>query len=370
MSGTSTLKVYLTSKSPIKVAAVKKHMDSIGMPYKLVCHKIESSDIPEQPVFENFTLECAKLRINDLKKAVEIGPREMIISIESGIKIGNACVHDFPVIVIEYDGKTLKPASWYSMIGNRTEAKYFDISWFKWHPSGLGITETYGQFLHERDPEMYPNPKDWSNREMAILSILQKYKILNHLNLKHSVGLYPDFKAEGVMFNDMSHIFACPDLLEKLQIKTGKVARRFMGRTGFTHIVAIESRGYPLGMMVLNELKDQDDYDDYDDGMCCDSGIVFAKKKGKVPGDNVVSVEYKTEYSTDCLEMMGGLIGEGDRVLIVDDLVATGGSLVAAKQLVEKCGATVVGALCFLKVDNLYDDACEKFGHPIDIIIQ
>lgn len=367
-SSVPKMKINLTSKSPIKVAAVTEYLDSTGIWYELVCHSIESSDIPEQPVFETNTIACAKLRIAELKKMVVIGPEQLVISIESGIKFGDACVYDFSTVIVEYGGVTISPSTWSSRIGNCTKAEYFSTR-FDWHHSGLGYTKTYGQFLHEKDPEMYPNPKNWSDRESSIVKILKGYKLLVRFGLKHSVELFPDFKAKGVMFKDMSRIFACSDLLQKLHTKTGKVAYRVFGCTRFTHIVAIESRGYPLGMMVWEELH----YEIANGGDECwptdEVGIVLAKKKGKVPGDNVVSVEYKTEYSTDCLEMMGGLIGKGDRVLIVDDLVATGGSLIAAKQLVEKCGATVMGALCFLKVDDLYDAAQKKFGHPIAIII-
>jgi adenine phosphoribosyltransferase len=91
-------------------------------------------------------------------------------------------------------------------------------------------------------------------------------------------------------------------------------------------IAGIESRGFILGAMVAHQLK---------------KGFIPIRKKGKLPADTV-TITYDTEYSTDTIEIHKDAIEPGAKVLLLDDLIATGGSALAAAQLIEKCGGKVI----------------------------
>ena len=100
----------------------------------------------------------------------------------------------------------------------------------------------------------------------------------------------------------------------------------FFGK-GVTKVVGIESRGFIFGALIAQKLN---------------AGFVLLRKKGKLPGE-VVSEEYELEYGTDVIEIHKDSIQSGDNVLVVDDLVATGGTILAAINLVKKVGGNVTG---------------------------
>lgn len=96
---------------------------------------------------------------------------------------------------------------------------------------------------------------------------------------------------------------------------------------------------------------------------------IMARKSGKLPG-KCLSVTYATEYSIDQIEMIDGLVAKGENVLLVDDLIATGGSLEACKRLVNQAGGNVVGCLVMLKVDELFESAKLLVGCPIHVVFE
>jgi adenine phosphoribosyltransferase len=116
-------------------------------------------------------------------------------------------------------------------------------------------------------------------------------------------------------------------------------------------IVGLDSRGFIYGSLLAPEIN---------------SGFIMIRKPGKLPGVTV-STGYETEYSSDKFEMLNNVIQKGDRVLIVDDLVATGGSLLAAKKLVDEVGGTVVGSFTVLKVDPLFEIASKKIDNLVTL---
>jgi adenine phosphoribosyltransferase len=96
----------------------------------------------------------------------------------------------------------------------------------------------------------------------------------------------------------------------------------------------------------------------------------MARKHGKLPV-SAMTVEYGTEYSKDSIEIMPDVIKSTDNVLIIDDLVATGGSLDAAKRLIQGVGGNVIGACCILQVDSLVHLAREKLNDtPLIVILE
>lgn len=144
----------------------------------------------------------------------------------------------------------------------------------------------------------------------------------------------PDYPEPGVIFKDITPLFASP---EGLAAVVDSIADHFADR-GITKIVGAEARGFLLGAPVALR-------------MGC--GFVPARKPGKLPRE-VYSEQYALEYGTDELQIHKDALTADDKVLIIDDLIATGGTTVACAKLVEKTGATVEGfgfilELAFLK---------------------
>jgi len=137
--------------------------------------------------------------------------------------------------------------------------------------------------------------------------------------LKAKLVTYPDWPKPGVTFADLSPVYADPKLRNDLT----KHFVRIASSAKIDTIAAIESRGYLLGMSLADEL-----------------GLIQIRKSGKLPGD-CFKVAYSLEYGTAEIEVQGSAFKKGARVMIVDDVLATGGTMKAARQLIEQAGATV-----------------------------
>lgn len=143
-----------------------------------------------------------------------------------------------------------------------------------------------------------------------------KQLAMNNETLKKNLRVVLDFPIKGIQFQDVSTLFRNPECLrimeeEALSIYRGK---------GITKVVGLESRGFMLGTLLARGL---------------DAGFVMARKPGKLPG-NVVEQAYDKEYGTDKICITSDAITNDDIVLIHDDLLATGGSMKAAYDLVKK----------------------------------
>lgn len=133
----------------------------------------------------------------------------------------------------------------------------------------------------------------------------------------------PDYPEPGVVFKDITPILSDADALKAMVEQLGD---HFRG-CGATKVMGAEARGFLVGVPVAYYL-----------GL----GFVPARKPGKLPRE-VYRQEYELEYGTDSIEIHRDALAPGDRVLVIDDLVATGGTAVAAAKLVEQAGAEVVG---------------------------
>ena len=143
----------------------------------------------------------------------------------------------------------------------------------------------------------------------------------------------PDYPEPGVIFKDITPLFKDPEAFRAL---VDDIAEHFAGK-GITKVVGAEARGFLVGPPVAYKLG---------------AGFIPARKPGKLPRA-VYSESYALEYGTDTIEVHQDAFEPGDNVLVVDDLIATGGTSLAVAKLVEKTGAHVEGfafllELCFL----------------------
>ena len=141
--------------------------------------------------------------------------------------------------------------------------------------------------------------------------------------LRDAVRDVPDFPKPGIIFKDITPVLLDARLFD---IASRGMAEPFRA-AGITRVVAIESRGFMFGAPIALHLG---------------AGLVPVRKPGKLPSARE-RVEYSLEYGTDALEMHSDAIGTRDRVLIVDDVLATGGTAEAAARLVRVRGAEIAG---------------------------
>lgn len=156
----------------------------------------------------------------------------------------------------------------------------------------------------------------------------------------------PDFPKPGVLFKDITPVLHDPALF-------GRLVDWMSGGWGAVDVVvAVESRGFLFGAPMMERMG---------------VGLALARKAGKLPWATV-GVDYQLEYGAARLEMHSDAIKPGQRVLVVDDLLATGGTAAAAVELVRRLGGEVVG-LCFA-VELSFLQPRKRFDVPVRSLIQ
>ena len=153
------------------------------------------------------------------------------------------------------------------------------------------------------------------------------------MNLKDYIRDIPDFPEPGVLFRDITPLLANPAAFDHAVARLGDCCR---GRE-FDAVVAIESRGFIFGAPLAREFG---------------KPLVPVRKPGKLPADTH-SVEYELEYGSSALEIHADAIVPGQRALIIDDLLAIGGTLSAASHLVEACGGSVSAIAVVIELEFL-----------------
>ena len=173
----------------------------------------------------------------------------------------------------------------------------------------------------------------------------------NKLDLKSLIRTVPDFPRPGVMFRDITTLLKNPDALKAV---IDGFATAYHGRP-IDKIAAIESRGFIVGAALAYRMN---------------AGFVPIRKGGKLPAENF-GQDYELEYGVDRLEMHRDALQHGERVLVVDDLIATGGTAEAALKLVGIAGGSVVGCAFIVDLPDLGGRArLEKLGYPIFALCQ
>jgi adenine phosphoribosyltransferase len=167
-----------------------------------------------------------------------------------------------------------------------------------------------------------------------------KELIVNHEQYIRDI---PDFPKEGIVFKDITPLLASP---EGFRAAIDTLAAEYAD-AGITKVMGAEARGFIFGGALAYRLG---------------AGFVPARKPGKLPWQTTTH-EYELEYGTDSLEVHTDAVGPGDVVLIVDDVLATGGTAAAKAALVEKMGAKVAGFAFLIELDFLAGR--EKLGEPL-----
>ena len=153
------------------------------------------------------------------------------------------------------------------------------------------------------------------------------------MDLKDLIRTIPDHPHEGILFRDITTLL---QHARGFRQAVDQLVQPYAG-TKIDKVVGIEARGFILGGAVSHQLS---------------VGFVPVRKKGKLPW-RTMAQEYELEYGTDVMEMHEGAIAPGEQVLIVDDLIATGGTVEAAIKLIERAGGVVIGTSFVIDLPDL-----------------
>lgn len=167
--------------------------------------------------------------------------------------------------------------------------------------------------------------------------------------LKQSIRDVPDFPKPGIVFKDITTLLKDARLLRR----AADLLTVLCGDRRVDKVLAIESRGFILGGLLADRLG---------------AGFVPARKPGKLPA-RTLRAEYALEYGTDALEVHADAFAPGDEVLVVDDVIATGGTARASAELVEKLGGRV-SAFAFLIELGFLDGRAKLPGHDVRSLIR
>jgi adenine phosphoribosyltransferase len=169
------------------------------------------------------------------------------------------------------------------------------------------------------------------------------------MDLRALIRDVPDFPKPGIMFKDITPLLKSPKALEYV---IDGLARPFESER-ITSVAAIESRGFIFGSCVAQKLG---------------AGFVPIRKPGKLPW-TARRYEYQLEYGSDALEIHHDAVDASDRVLLIDDVLATGGTAAAAAFLIRECGATLAGVGMVIELSFL-DGRKKLDGTTVHSLIQ
>ena len=168
-------------------------------------------------------------------------------------------------------------------------------------------------------------------------------------NIKDSVRNIPDYPKKGIQFKDITTAIKQPAIFKEIidlffeHYKNKKI----------DYVAGIESRGFIFASALAYLLN---------------CGLIPIRKSGKLPAD-VISQEYELEYGTDKIEIHKDALKKGDKVLIIDDLLATGGTAKASAELIEKTGAEIKGFAFMIELKDLSARPnLEKYGEVFSLI--
>lgn len=168
------------------------------------------------------------------------------------------------------------------------------------------------------------------------------------MDIKDHIRTIPDFPKPGILFYDISTLLAHPDAWQVAMGRLARMIRRYQPDV----LAGIESRGFLVAAPLALKLG---------------CGFTMVRKPDKLPG-NLISHEYDLEYGSDTIEIQDDAVEPGQRVVILDDLLATGGTLGASINLFQKVGAEVVGTACIIELDFL--GGRDKLGGvPFDALV-
>ena len=170
------------------------------------------------------------------------------------------------------------------------------------------------------------------------------------VNLREIIANYPDFPKQGILFRDINPVFKRNDALNYI---TDEFYRTY-SKAKVDMVAGIESRGFIIATALALRFG---------------RGIVMIRKAGKLPG-RTVKKSYDIEYGTAIMELQQDAIDKGNSILIADDLIATGGTAIAAAQMIKELGGKVAGFAFIIELSDLKGaDRLRKMGYNVESLV-
>ena len=170
------------------------------------------------------------------------------------------------------------------------------------------------------------------------------------LDLRDLIGDYPNFPKDGILFRDVNPVFRSNDALNFI---AEEFHRRF-AEAKIDAVAGIESRGFVVATALALRFG---------------TGVIMIRKAGKLPG-KTLKKSYDIEYGSAVMELQHDAVKEGQNVLVADDLIATGGTAVAASQLIQQVGGKVAGFGFVIELGDLKGSArLKKMGHRVESLV-
>lgn len=170
------------------------------------------------------------------------------------------------------------------------------------------------------------------------------------VNLREIIANYPDFPKQGILFRDINPVFKRNDALNYI---TDEFYRTY-SKAKVDMVAGIESRGFIIATALALRFG---------------RGLVMIRKAGKLPG-RTVKKSYDIEYGTAIMELQQDAIDKGNSILIADDLIATGGTAIAAAQMIKELGGKVAGFAFIIELSDLKGaDMLRKMGYNVESLV-
>lgn len=170
------------------------------------------------------------------------------------------------------------------------------------------------------------------------------------LDLRDIVADYPDFPKPGILFRDINPVFKRNDALNHVADEF----YRMYGNAKVDAVAGVESRGFVVATALALRLG---------------KGVVMVRKAGKLPG-KTLKKSYDIEYGSAIMELQQSAIKKGENILIADDLIATGGTAIAAAQLIEDVGGKVAGFAFVIELSDLHGaQKLRKMGYEVHSLV-
>jgi adenine phosphoribosyltransferase len=185
-----------------------------------------------------------------------------------------------------------------------------------------------------------------NRRPLSAITLLRETTV----NLADAIRTIPDYPKRGIMFRDITTLLGDA---EAFSYAVEALVAPFRD-AGITKVAGIEARGFILGGAIAHQLK---------------AGFVPLRKRGKLPGETY-AVEYALEYGVDAMEMHRDALDLGEKTMLIDDLIATGGTALAAVDLLRRAGAEVVAAGFVIDLPDLNGAAkLAAAGVPVSSLV-
>ena len=168
------------------------------------------------------------------------------------------------------------------------------------------------------------------------------------MNIKDHIRIVPDFPSQGINFYDIATLLSEPSAWIEAISRLERLALHYQPDM----LMGIESRGFLVAAPLAQKME---------------IGFGMVRKKGKLPG-KTLSHDYELEYGQDTIEIQPDLIPAGAKIALVDDILATGGTMHAAETLVQKTGAHVVANICLIELEGL--KGRDKLDAPFEAVLQ